>query len=437
MYSKDSICFNFFIAASLLVWSAGCAVVNQDRSGQREGNRQAAPEETFALPQQQAPPNEIQSIQLHPEGNPDMPPVIELDAGQKLVLSFDYLGGESRQFKVKVSHRTRQWDQSPLNPSFFLDSFSETQIQESKASFSQRPSYHHVEYNFPNNELRPAVSGNYLIEVYSNENGELLFSMPFFVTEDEGSIETRIERLFAQRDDGRPMDQLFSTYQYPDFVEYPQFDLSMFFVQNRFWGRMQEAGFLDTITPGELHGHQERNQAFVGNYEFKYLDLRSFDADGQQILEYQPEVTPARIILRRDIQNLDSDPGFFTSSSNLGFPLNDRNSEYAQIEFRLETNASIPLSSDIYIVGQFNNWMVNELNKMSFNTEEELWEGRAFIKQGEYAYKYILVENNRINDLALDHSFLSPRQLYLTLIYFRDPDRHYDRLLKIDSVISE
>lgn len=436
MYSKVNICGNFLIAVLLLAWCSGCATVNRDTSGQGEKNRQQA-SGSFALPQQKAPPSDIQSIHLYPEGNPDMPPVIELDSGQKLVLSFDYLEGESRQFRVQVSHRSRQWEQSPISPSIYLNSFSETQIQQSQASFTQRPSYHHVEYKFPNNELLPAVSGNYLIEVYSYDGEDLLFSMPFFVTEDVGSINTRIERLFAQRRDGRPMDQLFSTYQYPDFVEFPQFDLSMFFVQNNFWGRMQEAGFLDTITPGQLQGHQERNQAFIGNYEFKYLDLRYFDANGREVVAYQPEVTPPRIILRRDIQNLDADAGLFSAASNLGLPVDDRNSKYAQVEFRLKTDTSIPLSSDIYIVGQFNNWMINELNKMSFNADEKLWEGRAFIKQGEYAYKYVLVENNRIDDLVLDHSFLFPRQQYLTLIYFRDPDRNYDRLLKIDWTISE
>jgi hypothetical protein len=389
----------------------------------------------FALPQQQAPPNEIQSVQLHPKGDPGSPPVIDINGNQKLTLSFDFLGEQSRQFRVEVSHRNQQWAPSGIGPSTFLDSFSQAYIQESKSSFSNRPPYHHVEFEFPNNQLRPAVSGNYLLEVYSYEDGNLLFSMPFFITENKGSIQTRIERLFAQRDDGRPLDQPFSTYQYPKFVEYPQFDLSMSFVPNQFWGRMQEAGFLDTITPGELHGYLQRNNAFLGNYEFKFLDLRTFDMDGHQILEYQPGITPPRIILRRDVQNLDTNPGFSRTAASLGLPADDRRSDYAQVEFSLETAASVPLSSDIYIVGHFNNWVINRLNKMTYNADEKIWRGHAFIKQGEYAYKYVIVEDNAINDLALDQSFLSSQQEYLTFIYFRDPDQNYDRLLKVNRTI--
>lgn len=415
----------------------GCAVSNQNGEQRSEYNPNSSLEGTFALPQQKAPPNDIQSIQLHPQKRPGQAPVINLDSQQKLVLSFDYLGSESRQFRVEVSHRGQEWEPSPIGPSTYLDSFFQTYIQESKASFTQNPSYHHVEYEFPNDQLLPVVSGNYLLEIYSYNGGELLFSLPFFITENKGGIQTRVERLFAQRDDGRPIDQLFSTYSYPNFVEYPQFDLSMSFVQNQFWGRMQKAGFLDTITPGKLQGHLERSNAFVGNYEFKFLDLRTFDVDGQEILEYQPGVTPPKIILRRDVQDLDTNPRFPSAAANLGLPVDERGSNYAQVEFSLDTDSSIPLSSDIYIVGHFNNWMINNLNKMQFDSTDQMWKGRAFIKQGEYGYKYVLVDNNSVNDLALDQSFLSAEQEYLTLIYFKDPDQNFDRLLKVDRIIKQ
>jgi len=425
--------FNLFFLTLLLILGLGCASSNQDDNRQIENIRAESTEETFALPQQKAPPNDIQSIQLHPKGQPGSAPIISRDSDKKLMLSFDYLGTESRQFRVEVSHHNRQWQKSSISPSTYLDSFSQTYIQNSRSSFTNRPSYQHVEFEFPNNQLRPVVSGNYLLEIYSYNGGQLLFSMPFFITEDAGDINTRIEMLFARRDDGRPLAQPFVTYQYPDFVEYPQFDLSISFVQNQFWGRMREAGFLDTISPGKLKGHLQRRDAFVGNYEFKLLDLRSFDVDGQRILEYQPEMTPPRIILRRDVQKLDTNPRFF-GAPNLGIPLDDRGSEYAQVEFSLETESAVSPSSDIYIVGHFNNWMINELNKMSYNTETGMWKGRAFIKQGEYAYKYVLVANGTINDLALDQGFLSPQQEYLAFIYFKDPDQNYDRILKVDRV---
>jgi hypothetical protein len=413
---------------------AGCATTNQNGEESVSNSSDFQTQESFALPQQTPPPNDIQSIRLHPKNQPGGPPVIKLDSQEKLVLSFDYLSEQNKQFRIEVSHRTKKWSESPIGPSTYLDSFFQTYIQDSKQSLSRRPTYQHVEYEFPNNQLMPKVSGNYLLEVYSYEGGELLFSMPFFVSEEVGNAQTQIEILFAQRDDGRSLDQLFSSYRYPNFVDFPQFDLSISFVQNQFWGRTREADYLDTSTPGEINGYIDRNDAFISNYEFKALDLRTFDVDGQEIIEFQPGVTPPRIVLRRDVQRLDVDPRFFPGG-DFGIPLDDRGSEYAQVEFSLETDSTIPLSSDIYIVGHFNNWMINDLNRMSYNQEEKMWKGRALIKQGEYAYKYVLVQNGIINDLALDQGFLSSQQEYLTFIYFKDPAQNFDRILKVERII--
>lgn len=420
----------------MIVLTSGCATLNQN-SGNQTSNRSNdyQLQGGFALPQQKAPPNHIQSIRLHPKNQPGQPPVISLKSQGKLVLSFDYLGEQNQQFRIEVSHRTKDWEKSAIGPSTYLDSFFQTYIQNSQESFSQRPTYQHIEYEFPNNQLQPVVSGNYLLEIYSYE-GDFLFSMPFFVSEEAGKVQTQLETLFAQRDDGRSQDQLFSSYRYPPFVDFPQFDLSISFVQNQFWGQTREAEYLDTSTPGELNGHLGRDNAFIRNYEFKTLDLRTFDVDGREIIEYQPGVTPPRIILRRDVQHLDVDPRFFPGGT-FGTPLDDRSSEYAQVEFSLETDNTIPLSSDIYIVGHFNNWMINNLNKMSYNQEEKLWKGRALIKQGQYAYKYVLVQNGRINDLALDQGFLSSQQEYLAFIYFKDPAQNYDRILKVDRIIRQ
>lgn len=434
MYSKVHFYSNIAISLVLAFALSACAT-----SDTRQNSDSSEPmrilEHSLALPQQQAPPNDIQSVQLYPEGQPGQAPIIDLDSSQKLVLSFDYLGTQNRQFRVTATHYNQHWEESSIGPNTYLDSFSETTIASSEMSLGQRPSYRHTTFSFPNDELRPAVSGNYMIEIHSSNNGDLLFSMPFFITENEGQIETKIERLFAQHRDGRPLHQLFSTYYYPDFVEYPQFDLAMSFVQNQFWGRTQVVNSLDTITEGELHGYLERDNAFLGNYEFKRLDLREFTADGRQILEYQPNDSLPKIILRRDVQHLDANTNLSTAEVNRGIPDDDRNSNYAEVEFSLETDDRISPSSKIYIVGHFNNWMINEDNKMHYSSEEEMWKGRALIKQGSYAYKYVIIEDNRINDLSLDQGFLSSRQEYTTFIYFDDPNDHYDRLLKVDRTV--
>lgn len=421
---------SIIIACTLLFLIAGCASL--DTGSGEVSNRLESPElqNRFTIKEQKAPPPEIQSVQLHKEGDIQSAPVISLNSSEKLSLEFDHLGEDTKQFKLSVSHRSKDWKESPLPVDFYLNGFSEVYFSGGSKSFSQRPSYFHYSYEFPNSQLNFKVSGNYLLSVYDYNSNELLFTLPFFVSENQGSLDTRVESLFVRRDDLRPEDQPFSRYRYPEFVAFPQFDLSYMYVQNRFWGRYRVVDNSDTATPEVVNFHLSRDRAFLGNYEFNTLDLRSLRADGQQILEVQQEKIPPKVILRRDVQSLDLKPGF-APGGRFGIPLDSRSAGYANVQFSLETAAGITADEKVYLVGDFNNWSINENNRMHYSTQSGLWEGQAFIKEGEYAYKYVVVKNGKIDDISLDQGFLRNSQSYVTLVYYKDPTRNYDRLLKV------
>lgn len=433
MFKRNTLPGIYFISI-ILLFNAGCASL--ETSSQKEDNGQAetALQNAFSISEQKTPPQEIQSVQLYKKGEIQSAPVIALNSSEKLSLEFDYLGESTKQFKIRVSHRSKNWDESPLPIDFYLSGFSEVYFSGGSKSFSQRPSYFHYAYEFPNSQLSFKVSGNYLLSVFDYNTNELLFTLPFFVSEDKGSLETRIESVYVRRDDLRPEDQPFSRYRYPDFVEFPQFDLSYMYVQNQFWGRYRIVENSDTSTPETVNFHLSRDRAFVGNYEFNALDLRNLSADGRQILEVRKELIPPKVILRRDVQSLDVKPGF-APDGRFGIPIDTRSAAYANVRFRLETSDYIPSYEKIYLVGDFNNWTISEQNRMKYDNQSGLWEGLAFIKEGEYAYKYVILKNGNIDDLSLDQGFRLTSQNYLTLVYYKDPTRNYDRLLKVGKTL--
>lgn len=411
----------------------GCTASQTSLNGSEESGSTAQLANTFAIPQQKAAPQHIQSIQLYKKGSVQNAPIIQLNSSDQIVLEFDQLGEGSQQFKVRVSHRNKNWSESSLSPNFYLSGFNETYFSGGLTSFSQRPAYRHYSFEFPNSQLSFKVSGNYLLHIYEYQTDELLFSLPFFVTENKGDLKTRIEPLFVQREDLRAEDQLFSRYSYPEFVEFPQFDLSFKYSQNQFWGRSKTAEYFDTASPEEVQFHLGREDAFLRNYEFNTIDLRGLDTDGERILEVDQSTIPPRITLQRDIQAFTPSPRFFPDS-RFGLPTDERNASYANVQFSLEPSDPLPESKQIYLVGDFNNWTINELNRMRYEPDSGLWEGSAFIKEGAYAYKYVLLQNGNIEDLALDQGFLFGNQSYTTFVYFRDPSRNYDRLLKAHQI---
>lgn len=444
MYLKVPLNYdNCFLFACLLltaVFLSGCASSNQ---GNSQNNSSAAGDSPyfrtlqngFSVDPQKASPSYIRSINLYRSGSRSSAPIIKLKSGETVTLEFDYLNTDARQFVVQISHRTPEWEESILSRNFYQSGLYEDQISASSTIRSQDPYYQHYSYTFPNEDMQLKVSGNYLMEIMSHETGEVLFSLPFFVYEDEGELRTSIQPIPAPKQSIRQYHQLFGNYLFPDFVNMPQFDLSFYFVQNQFWGRYKKAGVVQSIQD-KVDFHVRRENAFIADYGFKHLDLTRLSADGVNIRAYEPSYDPPRIILRRDIQDLTPsvDPGRTTRH---GFPSLDDQAQYVEVFFYLETAIDIMPGDKIYVTGDFNNWTINEENRMEYRSEKDAWEGNALIKQGTYSYKYVVVRNGVIKDMLLDNSFSLARQLYYGMIYYEDPDMGYHRLLQLNSATSK
>lgn len=431
LFSKAFTPYNALIFGILALCLAGCSSYNSAGSEKMFNEKQnSALTGYFVLPQLVTPPAEIQSIQLYSGNDASTPPIINLSGNNTLTLEFDDLRSSVRQFKISISHRNQYWEKSPIPAIVYMGSFFEAYFGDGRKSFVQNPAYYHYTYQFPDERLKITKSGNYMLSVFDYDSNELLFRLPFFVSENKGTLATRVETVFAQRTDGRAVAQPFSEYRYPTFVQQPQFDLSFLYVQNQFWGRARKSEHYDTATPGIVNFHLSRDESFIADYEFNLLDIQKFEADGRQIIDIAPGKTPPEILLRRDIQQFNSRPSPYPSP--VGIPRDDRQAQYGSVTFSFETATSIAEEEQLYLVGDFNNWMIDQKYRMRFDSTAALWRGQALIKQGIYSYKYILMRNKQIDDLLLDQVFTQSRQQYITFVYFRDPQRNFDRLLKVD-----
>lgn len=430
MFSKGFIPFNLLLIGVFTFCTAACSSYDSSREKIRSEKPSTTLRGQFALPEQVPPPTAIQSVQLYRGNDETSPPIISLSANQQLTLEFDHLTTGVKQFKLTISHRSKNWQESPIAPTDYLEPFFETYFGDGQKSFAQNPTYYHYSYRFPNERLTITKSGNYLLSVWDYDSNDLLFRLPFFVSENKGNLHTRIKTLFAQREDARSVAQPFSEYRYPPFVQQPQFDLSFAYAQNQFWGRMQLTRQFDTATPGIVNFHLPRNDAFIADYEFNLLDLTNFDADGWQIVDVYPGETPPEVILRRDVQQFANHQTPIASST--GLPRDDRQAQYGLVKFSFEPSSTLATDTPLFIVGDFNNWIVGQQYQMAYDSTTSLWKGHSLIKQGVYRYKYVMLNDNRIDDLALDRSFSNSRQQYITFVYFRDPQQHFDRLLQVD-----
>lgn len=430
---KAHIIFNIVLLTVLTI--SGCRHLAPENGSDRSGTRTAEPANLYTVPGQLVNHPDLYSVQFFRMNSERSAPIIRLDSSQRLVLRFDMIESGTRQFKVSITHHNPDWSRSPLPPEFYMDGFTEAFFGGGRPSISQRPAYRQYEYVFPNNQLSIRESGNYMIRIEDYESGDVIISLPFFVHENAGEIRSSVETILAPRHDLRIVHQTNSRFIYPDFVEIPQFDLEFYFTQNQFWGRTKKADAFDTTTPGSVFYEINRNNAFVGDYELRLLDLPQLALRGPDILDYQPGFVPPRLFLNTDVQGL-SPPHNTLPGGRFGTPNTGLNAQYGDVYFSLRPEQELLENQDIYLVGDFNNWSIQDDLKLRYDSGKNEWTVNTFIKEGTYSYKYVLKEDGNLYDLELDDTFTRSRQEYTTFVYYRDPRRHHYRLLQVNTFYS-
>ncbi len=382
-------------------------------------------------------PQSIKSIELYRKGNRKNPPIIKLNGGDKLVLEFDELSSLSGQYSLQFTHHNQDWSYSNIPDFWFLDGINDIVIQNGEANQLSKPNYFHYSIEFPNRQVEFLTSGNYMLHVFDYASNIKLFSLPFFVSEGKGSIKSNIETLYAGSGNHGTTDQLFSVYEQPKEVMFPQFDLTFSYVQNRLWNNYIIPTEIDISSSAQIRFYSSRSQSFNANFDYIYLDLTNLNIDSRKIMDWQPEFTPPRIILKEDVLNFSAIPsrGF---ESSAGYPSGGSSARYAMVYFSLDAGDLANNNLELYLVGDFNQWNVSENNKLHYNKETGLFEVSLIVKEGKYRYKYFLKSSYTDSDFVpLNDAITGIRQEYTGFIYYRDPDYNYQRLLQVTNFDSQ
>ena len=384
------------------------------------------------------PPDNIKTI-IFKGPTDDQFPIIKL--GETITLEFDDMSATEQDYYYKIIHCDYDWTPSTLLKSEYLDGADNQRIIDYQNSYNTLQPYSYYRLRIPNIAVRPRVSGNYMLEVYNAYN-ELQFSRRFVIFKDLVSVGVALKR--SRNFDVFNSEQLVEiTINTANFnVVNPKKEIKIAVLQNYYWDTAI-TNVPPQYTRGTLLEYRYADKiVFNGGNEFQNFDTSDLRRPSNRINKIEYKDIYHHILFPDTYRSEDKYTyypdinGDFELRTLQGSDLN-RESEYSNVHFSLPY-ADILNLDEVYVFGKFNNYALEELNRMTYNEESGNMETVIKLKQGFYNYKYVIKRDSgwvEYNTVCGDFHFAENQ--YLVLVYYRDFGEVFDSIIGIGAGNSE
>lgn len=381
---------------------------------------------------------DILSVQLHLSGAPTTFPMVSLKAlNGSLILQFDRLGTDIRDYLYTIEHCNADWQRSALDDNEYIDGFTEDRIIDIQNSINTLQRYVHYTLALPNRNMRWTKSGNYLLKVYDNTyEKQLVLVRRFLVVEGRWSVATDFVRPVRvdKMDTHHEIDFTVSTKGMR--VQYPDREVKAYVMQN---GRWDTA--IGPIPPFIARQEQlvfdyQDKIVFPAGKEWRYFDMRTFQFRGEFVRNirmlkdyYEVTLTPDESRANRPyVQHGDLNGRFSIENRNDNETLEQ--CDYAAVLFSLKLAQPLD-NEDVYVFGQFTDWQLKPEFRMQYDDEAKVYYCEAYLKQGYYNYQYLVVnrKTGAVDESGFEGNWYETGNDYQILVYYRPFGVRYDQLM--------
>lgn len=363
-------------------------------------------------------------------------PIINLNAGQAVYYAFDDLNANPTQYSFTAIPFSWDWShQLDLATSEYLDGFSYSEIDEFVYPELTVVNYTAHRFNFPNKDLRPIISGNYLLVIYETNSEEIAFTRRIFVARQEFPFVDDIRDNSFDRDS---LQNINFTISYPETYSQlaPARDVKVVILQN---GRYDNAIVKEkpalAMNRRLRYGYQDKI-GFQPGKEFRYIMMQTLDY-AQVGTEYVNQNKDNYEVYLAPQEERVYHPNFYYRDLNGKFvTMNGVQNEepgdadYAHVYFTYYRDDPY-YKGDLYVVGKFTDWQFQDEYRLSFNNRKGRYEGEALLKQGYYDY-YFALKHGDSDQLDIDktegHSFQTGNE-YTVLVYYTSPNGRFEKLV--------
>ncbi len=376
----------------------------------------------------------IKTIILKPNSVNYYAPIIRL--GEPIQLIFDDLNADEHDYTYKIEHCDYNWNASNLAESEFVDGFAEDRIRDYENSFNTLQPYTNYSLTIPNDNTRLKISGNYKIYVL-NDFDEVVFERKFVVYESQVTVGVTV---YKSRD-----ISTINTHQSVEFIinhpnlriNNPKEEILPIVIQNNNWQTVIEGLKPQFYRGTQLLYKYNKETSFLAGNEFLYFDSKSIRNTTLNIAKVEQGANLYHTYLYTNEERIDQ-PYTLFEDINGNFVIRTFNgddsntdADYTWVHFSLKTPQDIE-GKELYVSGNFNNWQLNDNNKLTYNLESGLYEATLLLKQGFYNYQYVTKNaNGTINNSDIDGSFYQTENDYTVIVYYNKFGSRYTKVIGV------
>jgi len=378
------------------------------------------------------PPYNIRTATFVQNGQ-NIVPLFKL--GDPFQLEFDDLFGNEANYYYVLQHCDYDWKPSQLVKSEYIQGFDDQRIQDYTNSFNALQIYSHYRLQFPNKYTTLLVSGNYMLKIL-NEDKDVVFSRKFIVYEELVSVPMQVKRTRNVSEINFKQNLDFAIKSPNILFQSPLKNVKVLLMKN---GQISTG--ITNIPPMYTIGNDliykyDAETQFWGGNEYLYFENKDIRAANNFIGKVDSNGGIYNSHLYTSNARAGNQYTFFPDINgnfivtNLNVENNAIEADYAWVFFTLSAPAYFG-KSDIYINGMFNNYALTPEFKMDYNKAKGVYEKAIMIKQGFTNYQYVIADKNgKIDDAnAIDGNFYQTENNYFALVYYRENNQRYDRVI--------
>lgn len=378
----------------------------------------------------------IRSVTFEQETMPLSDPVLDLTRDDRLLLTFDDLDGDYKNYNYTIIHCNSDWTPSNIFPNEYLRGFEEDRISDYRLSFNTLQRYTHYRLMIPGNEVQPTLPGNYLLKIYPEGYPDsLVITRRMLVVQNRVNIEANVHQatIVQNRESKQEID--FAIGYRSLQVSNPFDEIRVVVLQNGRWDNaiynLKPLFLKDQV----LEYHYDDENTFNGGNEYRNFDIRTLRIYTQYVEKISRDESGYTVTLFTDKSrsfqrySIENDiNGKFLIRNQDGRD-DHLEGEYVRVRFRLKHE--ILTTGNFYVFGALSNWRLSIYNKMEYDYDEGIYHISLLLKQGYYDYQYMFLKDGSTigDETVIEGNHHETRNEYTVLVYHRPAGSRFEQLV--------